>query len=124
MPDLAKRRAELEKKKKALESKKKKWLTDIKYQMEQMELFLGKMERQPFTLDYRHGPYYKNDFTGDLEHHLKKMKEIFKEAVEEEHALVREEEDLESDEEFEKRANISLANIIRNTVNGIKNKSE
>lgn len=121
MASLEQRRKDLEKKKADFESKKKGWLSDIKFQTEAIEGFLGKIERNPFSLDTRdrRNLRYKNDFTGDLEHYLKKMKEIFEEASDEESSLIMEEEDLE-DEESEKRAKISLADIIRDTINEIE----
>jgi hypothetical protein len=100
MANLEQKKKELEKKEKNLEKNKKEWFEDIKYQIGQIETYLGKIERNPFELDIRDpsNTYYKNDLTGDLEYHLKKMKEIFEKALEEEDSVRTEREDIEEEE--------------------------
>ncbi len=105
MADLKKQRAELEK-------KKDKWKTEIKYHTEQIEGRLGDMERKTQShFDLKkdaQGYYYDNDSTGEIEHHLKKIKAIFEDAENIEYKLQMDESDAE-DEKNEKNANIKWA---------------
>jgi mannose-6-phosphate isomerase-like protein (cupin superfamily) len=64
-----------------LKDRKKELLVEIKVQIGEIEKALGKMEREPFELEViNHDQRYKNDFTGNLESCVKKLKEIFEEA--------------------------------------------
>jgi hypothetical protein len=109
--------SDLKQERKEFESKKKKWFHEIKYNIEQIELQLGRMERNTFTLKknpHEPGYYYNNDMTGEIEHHLKSIKETFEEAEDEESKLIMKEEDAE--EENKKNANIDWTEYQR-TVN-------
>jgi hypothetical protein len=71
-----------------IEKKKKDWWTEIKHQINEIESYIGKMERNPFELNIQSvGPnkdiHFKNDFTGDIQYHLDEIKKIFKKAKEE-----------------------------------------
>ena len=98
--------ADLKKKREELEKKKKEWLQEIKLNIQQIEGQLGKMEQKGFTLKKdAHGYFYENDTTGEIDHHLKSIKETFEEAENEESSLQMREEDAEE----EKSANIKWA---------------
>jgi hypothetical protein len=97
-----KRTTDLIKKRKELEKKKAEWETEIKSHIQQIELQLGRMEQKNFTLKKdNQGYYYENDTTGEIEHHLGKIKEIFEDSKNEESSLQMKEKDAEE----EKNAN-------------------
>ena len=91
--------ADLKKEREVLKKKKTEWETEIKYHIEQIELQLGRMERNSFTLkkDNQQKNYYENDTSGEIEHHLGKIKEIFENAENEESSLQMKEEDAEEE---------------------------
>lgn len=112
---LEQRKKELEKRQEGLEKNKKRWFKNIEYQIEQMKIFFGKIEQNPFTLDMKNpnNPYYKNDLTGDLRHHLGEIKKTFEETIEKEKNIIKEKEDIENEEEdirFEE-SNKSASNL-------------
>jgi hypothetical protein len=110
MPSLEERRKALEKKKEELKKKKADLLHTIKNNLEEMEGYIGKIERNPFELRSKAAEGFQNDFTGDLQHHLNEVKEAFEEAEMEESNVDSEESILEEDEEEakEKRASNNL----------------
>jgi len=95
---------------KEFERKKEKWFTDIKHHIEQIEMQLRKMgSKQNFVLKKdNHDYYYQNNTSIGIEHHLKKIKEIFEDAENEESALIME----ESNEE-EKNASIEWTDYLK-----------
>ena len=103
MPNLVQKRKDIERKKKG-------WFSDIKYQIEQIAIQLGRMEKEAnFTLKKdNHNYYYQNDTSGEIERHLNKIKEIFEDAENEESALIME----ESNEE-EKNASIEWTDYLK-----------
>lgn len=103
----------IEQKRRDLEKKKEKWFSGIKFQIEQIEIQLGKMEKEEnFTLKKdNHNYFYQNDTSRTIESHLKKIKEIFDEAEDKESSLIMEESDEE--ELTEKSANIEWTDYLR-----------
>jgi len=105
----------IERERKELETKKKKWLSEIKFSVKKMSEFLSKIKQQPFTLDMkdRKNPFYQNDTTEGINHHLQRIKEIFEEAEDEESRLIMKEEDAEEN----KSAHINW-DVYKKAVNG------
>jgi len=92
----------------ASKKKKEDFLRTIKYNLGQMEIYIGKIERGQFDLNRknRSDPYYENDLTGEMEHHLNRIKKTFKEAEKMESDLLSEEEELEEEETESKEASV------------------
>ena len=113
MASLEERRKALEQKEKAFETKKKEAFDTIKYNLEQMTNYITKMQHNPFTLDTRNrrNQFYKNDITGELEHHLNKLKETFSETADEESSLNMEREDIEDEEDEATTGNKNLRQL-------------
>jgi len=104
--EIEQKKSELEEKKKEFKDKKDKARDSIQHNLGELEENIGKMERNPFEL-VRDGSgvkdYYQNDFTGNLEYHLKEIKELMSDLADDEQYLVREEEDLEEEEKLLKK---------------------
>ena len=94
MPDFAQKKQELEKEEKKLQEKKEDFLFTVKHGLSQIAIYVEKMKHNKFELK---GSRYLNDFTGDMEYHLKEMKEAFEEAEEMESSFISKKEDLEEE---------------------------
>ena len=98
---MQKRKDDLEKKEKSFEAKKLEALSDIKYQAGQLSIFLARTEDKSkfdFVKDSNNQYRMKNDWTGDMQHHVSNMKKTFDELSEAYKDIQREKEDIESDE--------------------------
>jgi len=82
---------QLDQKIQAFENQRAQKLHEISLQMEQIETYLGKMERA--LKESRE--MNKIDFTGDIEFHLKRLKEVIDSVKEQENDLKSQKEDIE-----------------------------
>ena len=108
--------ADIRQKRKELDKKKEEWLKEIKHFIGNMEKSFGKIEKQPFDFDIDLDTTrvnFHNNYTGNLQADLDKMKEIFKKAEVAEKDLRTEESDKNAKTEikwaeYQKAVNFSL----------------
>jgi len=123
MADINERKKTLEINEKAFEAKKKDAFETIKHNLDQMKTFIARMEKKPFDLNMKdpRNPFYENDITGELEHHLGRLTETFNKLADEESSLIKEKQDIEdegsdtfsSDRRIKRRAQKIASDIMK-----------